>query len=314
VTDPVRAYPIDQLPRVGPAAVTMGVFDGLHVGHAALMVATRAAARAFDAKSVAIVFDPHPDEVLKPGTRIERLAPLSENLARVASAGIQHPLPVRFDEALRMLSAEEFLAALQPSLELRALVMSEESAFGRGRGGTVARMREVGEEQGFKVVTVERVEEGGEIVSSNRIRMAVAAGDLEGAARMGVRAYLEGTVVEGDHRGRELGYPTANLAFDYLPALPALGIYAGFAADPERGVGPAHPALISIGVRPTFHDHGQVLAEVHLLDWSGDLYDTRLSVVLTARLRDELRFDTVPELVAQMKRDEREARAALRSG
>jgi riboflavin kinase/FMN adenylyltransferase len=314
VTDPALPYQVDELPHVGPAAMTLGVFDGLHVGHAALLVATRAAAKAFDADSVALVFDPHPDEVLKPGTRVERLAPLHENLARISSAGIERALAVRFDEALRMLSAEEFLAALQPSLDLRALVMTEESAFGRGRGGTVARMRELGMEQGFKVVTVEGVEEGGEIVSSNRIRMAVAAGDLEGTARMGVRPYLEGTVVEGDHRGRELGYPTANLAFDYLAALPALGIYAGFAADSERGVGPDHPALVSIGVRPTFHDHGQVLCEVHLLDWSGDLYDTRLSVVLTARLRDELRFDTVPELVAQMKRDEREARAALRSG
>jgi riboflavin kinase / FMN adenylyltransferase len=311
---PYQPYQVDQLPLVGPAAVTMGVFDGLHVGHAALMVATRAAARAFDAHSVALVFDPHPDEVLKPGTRVERLAPLAENLARISAAGIEHPLPVRFDEALRMLSAEEFMAALQPSLELRALVMSDESAFGRGRGGTVARMRELGMEQGFRVVTVERVEENREIVSSNRVRMAIAAGDLEGVARMGVRPYLEGTVVEGDHRGRELGYPTANLSFDYLPALPALGIYAGLAGDAERGVGPGHPALVSVGVRPTFHDHGQVLAEVHLLDWSGDLYDTRLSVVLTARLRDEFRFETVPELVAQMRRDEQEARAALRDG
>jgi riboflavin kinase/FMN adenylyltransferase len=312
VSDPVRPYQLDDLPRIGPAAVAMGVFDGLHVGHAALMVATRAAAKAVEAESVALVFDPHPEEVLKPGTRVERLAPLAESLARISAAGIDHPLPVRFDEALRMLSAEEFLAALQPSLELRALVMTEESAFGRGRGGTVARMRELGLEGGFRVVTVEQVEEGREIVSSNRIRMAVAAGDLEAAARMGVRPYLEGTVVEGDHRGHELGYPTANLAFDYLPVLPALGIYAGLAADPERGVGPDHPALVSIGVRPTFHEHGQVLAEVHLLDWSGDLYDTRLSVVITARLRDELRFDTVPELVTQMKRDERAARAALR--
>jgi riboflavin kinase / FMN adenylyltransferase len=312
VSDPVQPYQLDELPQIGHAAVTMGVFDGLHVGHASLIVATRAAAKAVEADSVALVFDPHPDEVLKPGTRVERLAPLAENLARITAAGIDHPLAVRFDEALRMLSAEEFLAALQPSLELRALVMTEESAFGRGRGGTVARMRELGIEWGFNVVTVEQVEEGREIVSSNRIRMAVAAGDLEAAARMGVRPYLEGTVVQGDHRGRELGYPTANLAFDYLPALPALGIYAGIATDDERGVGPDHPALVSIGVRPTFHAHGQVLAEVHLLDWSGDLYDTRLSVVLTARLRDELRFDTVPELVAQMKRDEREARAVLR--
>jgi riboflavin kinase / FMN adenylyltransferase len=314
MTDPVRRYHLDELPQIGPAAMTMGVFDGLHVGHAAVMVATRAAAETFGARSVALVFDPHPDEVLKPGTRVERLAPVGETLSRIAAAGIDVPLAIEFDDALRTLSAEEFLEALQTSMQLRALVMSEESAFGRGRGGTVERMREVGAEQGFKVITVPEVDEDRQIVSSNRIRMTIAAGDLEAADRMGVRPYLEGTVVEGDHRGVQLGYPTANLSFDYTPALPSLGIYAGLAADAERDVGPNHPALVSIGVRPTFHPDGHVMAEVHLLDWNGDLYGTRLSVELTARLRDERKFDSAPELVKQMQRDEREARAALGIG
>jgi riboflavin kinase/FMN adenylyltransferase len=314
MSGPVRRYRLSELPPIGAAVVTMGVFDGLHAGHAAVMVATRAAAQAFGAQSVALVFDPHPDEVLKPGTRVERLAPLGETLSRIAAAGIDHPLAIEFDDELRMLSAEEFLAALESSLQVRALVMSEESAFGRGRGGTVEHMREVGEEQGFKVVTVPEVDDDRQIVSSNRIRMTIAAGDLEASARMGVRPYLDGTVVEGDHRGLQLGYPTANLAFDYHPALPSLGIYAGLAADVERGVGPDHPSLVSIGVRPTFHPDGHVLAEVHLLDWNGDLYGTRLSVELTTRLRDERKFDSVPELVTQMQRDEREARAALGIG
>jgi riboflavin kinase/FMN adenylyltransferase len=314
MTEPVRRYRLGELPQIGPAVVTMGVFDGLHAGHASVMVATRAAAEAFGARSVALVFDPHPDEVLKPGTRVERLAPVGETLARIAAAGIDHPLAIEFDDELRMLSAEEFLTALEPSLQLRALVMSEESAFGRGRAGTVDHMREVGEEQGFKVVTVPEVDDDRQIVSSNRIRMTIAAGDLEAAARMGVRPYLEGTVVEGDHRGIQLGYPTANLAFDYHPVLPSLGIYAGLASDLERGVGPGHPSLVSIGVRPTFHSEGHVLVEVHLLDWNGDLYGTRLSAELTARLRDERKFDSVPELVKQMQRDEREARAALGIG
>ena len=312
--EPVRRYRVSELPQIGPAVVTMGVFDGLHVGHAAVMVATRAAADAFGARSVALVFDPHPDEVLKPGTLIERLAPVSQTLSRIADSGIDHALAIEFDDELRMLSAEEFVAALEPSLQVRALVMSEESAFGRGRGGTVEHIREVGEERGFKVVTVPEVDDDRQIVSSNRIRMTIAAGDLEAAARMGVRPYLEGTVVEGDHRGLQLGYPTANLAFDYHPALPSLGIYAGLAADLERGVRPGHPSLVSIGVRPTFHSEGHVLVEVHLLDWNGDLYGTRLSVELTARLRDERKFDLVPELVKQMQRDEREARAALGIG
>ena len=314
MTEAVRRYLLEELPQIGPAVVTMGVFDGLHVGHAAVMAATRAAAEAFGAESVALVFDPHPDEVLKPGTRVERLTPVGETLARIEAVGIDHPLAIQFDDELRKLSAEEFLAALEPSLQLRALVMSEESAFGRARGGTVEHMRQVGEERGFKVVTVPEVDDERQIVSSNRIRMTIAAGDLEAAARMGVRPYLEGTVVEGDHRGLQLGYPTANLAFEYTPALPSLGIYAGVAADPERAVGPNHPALVSIGIRPTFHPDGHVLGEVHLLDWNGDLYGTRLAVELTVRLRDERRFDSVPELVKQMQHDEREARVALGIG
>jgi len=122
---------------------------------------------------------------------------------------------------------------------------------------------------------------------------------------------LRGTVVEGDHRGRELGFPTANLAFDYTPALPALGIYVGHVAVPERSVGPRHPALVSVGVRPTFHDDGRVLVEVYLLDWDGDLYDATLTVELAQRLRAERRFASVQTLVEQMRADEDEARRLL---
>jgi riboflavin kinase/FMN adenylyltransferase len=118
-------------------------------------------------------------------------------------------------------------------------------------------------------------------------------------------------VVEGDHRGRELGYPTANLEFAYQPALPPLGVYTGRVSIPERGVGPGHPALVSIGTRPTFHDYGRILVEVHLLDYEGDLYGAVLEVELLHRLRDELRFGSADELVAQMRRDEAEARARL---
>jgi riboflavin kinase/FMN adenylyltransferase len=149
-------------------------------------------------------------------------------------------------------------------------------------------------------------------MSSSRVREALRAGDVDAATRfLNAPPLLRGTVVHGDRRGRELGFPTANLAFDYTPALPALGIYLGRVSVPGRGVGPGHPALVSIGVRPTFHDDGRVLAEVYLLDWDGDLYDAMLAVELVARLRDEQRFDSVEALVAQMRRDEAAARASL---
>ena len=308
----MRALGLDELPQIGPAVVSLGVFDGVHRGHAALLQATAAAARERGASSVALVFDPPPDEVLRPGTTVSRLSPLATVLERIrVDEGVEHALPLRFDDELRGHPAETFIAELAPAIDLRGLVMSPESAFGRGRGGTAARMRELGATRGFTVITVEPVIVDGEPVSSSRIRQAIADGDIAAVARMGYPPRLEGTVVTGDRRGRQLGFPTANLAFDYLPAMPPLGIYVGRVAVPERGVGPDHPALVSIGVRPTFHDEGTVLVEAYLLDYDGDLYGARLALELVARLRDERRFADVDALVHQMRRDEAEARALL---
>jgi len=315
VINPPVIHALDTLPEIGPAAVTLGVFDGVHRGHAALLGATIRAAAERDAASVALVFDPHPDEVLRPGTVVPRLTPLPTVLQRLASdCGVQWPVVVRFDDELRSRTAEEFIAALAPAIEMRALVMTPDAAFGRGRGGTVASMRDLGATRGFDVVTVEPVLIGDEPASSTRIRAAIAAGDIGLARRLGSPPRLEGVVVAGDRRGRSLGYPTANLAFDYAPAMPALGIYVGTVTVPERGIGPGHPALVSVGVRPTFHDDGRVLVEVHLLDFDGDLYGVRLQVDLLERLRDERRFADVDSLIAQMRLDERAGRAFLGIG
>ena len=301
---------VADLPPIGPAALTMGVFDGVHRGHAKLLEATRAAAGS--GSSVALLFDPHPDELLRPGVQVPRLAPLSVNLEQVEALGVDHALPLRFDEALRSLTPDAFLDALAPAIELRALAMTPESAFGKGRTGTLERMRALGTQRGFSVIAVDPLMLDGAPVSSSRIRAALAEGAVEVASRLlGRPAYLEGTVVLGDQRGRELGFPTANLAFDYTAALPALGIYLGTVAVPDRQIGPAHPALVSVGVRPTFHEHGRVLVEVYLLDWDGDLYGTRLRLHLLERLREERRFDGVEALVRQMTLDEEDARRRL---
>ena len=308
------AAQLGDLPAIGPAAVCMGVFDGVHRGHEALLRATLAAARELDARSVALVFDPPPDEVLHPGRQVSRLAPPEVVLWRISAAGIDHALLLRFDEALRERPAEDFLAGLAPAIALRALVMTPESAFGHGRGGTVERMREHGRDAGFEVRVAESLLIDGEPVSSTRLRDAVNAGDMEAVARLGHPAYLAGTVIEGDHRGRELGYPTANLRFEYRPAMPPRGVYTSRVSVPERGVGPGHPALVSIGTRPTFHDQGQLLVEVHLLDYDGDLYGAVLELELLHRLREERRFGSAAELVTQMHADEADARASLGLG
>ena len=302
----------DALPRIGPAVVTLGVFDGMHVGHRHLVASTVRAAGERGCVSVAIVFSPHPDEVMRPGTAVPRLLPPAATLERLLGAGIDHALEVRFDDRVRGLTPETFLAELSPAVTLRAVVMSRDSAFGKGRSGTVERVGEIGRERGFACIGVEPLLVDGTPMSSSRVREALLAGDVEAATRfVGAPPMLRGTVVHGDRRGRELGFPTANLAFDYTPALPALGIYLGRVSVPDRGVGPGHPALVSIGVRPTFHDDGRVLAEVYLLDWDGDLYDATLEVELVARLREERRFDSVEALVAQMRQDEADARTSL---
>jgi riboflavin kinase/FMN adenylyltransferase len=311
VTDEARPLRIAELSSIGPAVVTLGVFDGVHLGHRALLAATRNLAAELSSSGLALVFDPPPEEVLRPGTSVPRLAPLRVNLARIEAAGLDRVMPIRFDDALRELAAGEFLDALSPAVEVAGLVMSSRSAFGRDRGGTPTRMEELGAERGFAVRVVEPIEVGDAIVSSTRIREAIASGDVEGAQALGVVPYLEGIVVTGDRRGRELGFPTANLRLDYTPAMPALGIYAGRLTEGGPSVTAGHPALISIGTRPTFHDGSEVLAEVHLLDFDGDLYGALLGVELVARLREERRFEDVDALVAQMERDAEMGRVVL---
>ncbi len=302
----------DGIPPIGAAVITLGVFDGVHLGHRQVLAETVRAARQRDAAGVALVFSPHPDEVIRPGVAVPRVLPPGLTLDRICDTGIDHAVEVRFDDALRRLAPEEFLSGLAPAIELRGVVMTPDSSFGRGRAGTLERVREIGREHGFDGIAAEPLELDGAPVSSSRIRRALTGGDIAGAARLlGGPPTLQGTVVHGDRRGRALGFPTANLAFDYVPALPALGIYLGMVDVPERGVGPGHPALVSVGVRPTFHDNGRVLVEVYLLDWDGDLYDAELTLELHDRMREERHFDGADALVAQMRRDEEDARRRL---
>jgi riboflavin kinase/FMN adenylyltransferase len=308
----MTAHRFDALPSIGPAVITLGVFDGVHAGHRHLAAETRRAAGEANAASAALVFSPHPDEVVRPGNQVPRLLPPAVTLERLRATGIDHVLEVRFDDEVRSLAPEDFLGGLAPSLDLRAVVMCTDSAFGRGRAGTLERVGEIGRERGFEAIGVDLLVVDGAPMSSSRVRDALAAGDVEAASRhLLAPPLLRGTVIHGDRRGRELGFPTANLEFDYHPALPALGIYLGRVACLARAVGPAHPALVSVGVRPTFHDDGRVLVEVYLLDWDGDLYGTSLDVEVTARLREERRFDSVQALVSQMREDEAAARARL---
>jgi len=201
----------------------MGVFDGVHRGHVALARTTSRAARERNAAAVALVFEPHPDEVVRPGTVVPRLAPVAENLRRLQAAGIDHPLVVRFDAELRALEPAAFLAAMAPAIELRALVMTPESAFGRNRAGTPGAMRLLGASAGFDLVVADDVvREDGVPISSARVRAALSAGDVATAVRLlGHPLELVAAMGAGDPGGDA----RRRLDFGYPPALPAPGRY-----------------------------------------------------------------------------------------
>jgi riboflavin kinase / FMN adenylyltransferase len=304
---------LEALPAGIRVCVTVGVFDGLHRGHQHLLGTLVRAARARDAVPVVVTFDPHPDAVLR-GAAPPHLLDPSEALERLEGMGVELVALVRFDGALRAQTAEEFVGRLASGRHLAALVMSSESAFGRDRGGTPDALRDLGARQGWSVVEVAPLSLRGDRVSSGRIRGALEAGRLgEARTLLGRPHALVGTVVHGDGRGRDLGYPTANLAFEEPVCLPADGIYAARSSwggedllrPAERG-----DAVVSLGTRPTFGPGGRVL-EVHLLDRRVDLYGRRLRVELLRKLRGQKRFSGPDALVAQMDRDVLRSRDVL---
>lgn len=271
---------VDALPQIGPAVVVMGVFDGLHLGHRSMLEAACAAGHERGASSVALVFDPHPEEVLRPGIAVPYLAPLAANLTRIEGLGIDYAIAVRFDTALRSLTAEAFLAALGTALDLRGLVMSPESAFGRDRRGTVARMREVGAAQGFEVIIVQPTMLDGEVVSSSRVRDAIARGDLAGARRLGAPAGLEAEVRTSAADRRQARLP---LAFDYLPVLPPVGRYAVRVTRAGVG-GQLLPGVVEVLVPAS--ERSATNVSLRVIGSEAGMRPGPVSVELVARLAD----------------------------
>jgi riboflavin kinase/FMN adenylyltransferase len=305
--DGLAAVPADH----GPSVVTVGMFDGVHRGHRALLdrVAAEAAARGLPAG--AVTFDRHPLEVLRPDARPPLLTTLDRKVALLGAAGMDFVLVLAFTEELSQVTAEAFAhEVLLDGVGARAIVVGENFRFGHKAAGDPALLAELGRPRGVDVVAVPLHADGGEPVSSTRIRAALAGGDVRAAAALLGRFYaVEGTVVRGDGRGgRELGIPTANLAVAGDLALPADGVYAGhLTEEPSR---PRRPAAISVGVNPQFHTSGRRV-EAHVLDFDGDLLGAQVSVSFEHRLRDEAAFPTVEDLVAQIHQDIRHTRRLL---
>ena len=310
----------DRAPLAAPAAgsaVTIGAYDGVHLGHRALLAELRARAADNGLATVVVTFDRHPAAVVRPDSAPLLLCDLDQKLELLASAGVDRTVVVRFDEERANESAEEFVTReLVDGLDARLVVVGEDFHFGHGRKGNVALLTEMGSVAGFVVDGVGLSSEAGaglgaRAVSSTRIRTLVAQGDVEGAAALLGRPHqVRGPVVTGDRRGgAELGFPTANLDIPADICLPAPGIYAGWYQRPD---GSRFRTAVSVGRRPTFYGaDGELLVEAFLLDFTGDLYGEPARLSFVHRLRDEMAFDSVDALVEQMGRDVERTRSLL---
>jgi riboflavin kinase / FMN adenylyltransferase len=286
-------------------AVTIGAYDGVHLGHRALLSDLSARAAPAGLSTAVVTFDRLPATVVRPESAPKQLTGLEQKLELLDECGIDQTLVVPFDERRAEESAEDFVKeVLVDELSARLVVVGEDFHFGHGRRGNVELLRRLGAEYGFEVVGVGLTGDGREAVSSTRIRALLADGDVEGAARLLGRPHeVRGPVVRGDGRGGpELGFPTANLAVADDIALPADAVYAGHF---RRADGTVYRAAISVGRRPTFYEPGTapVLVEAYLLHFEGDLYGEAARVSFAHRLRDEQRFDSIEDLVAQMRAD-----------
>lgn len=304
---------IDELPAASDLAATLGIFDGVHRGHArVLRELVRTAAR-LAAEPVVITFEPHPAAVLR-GSAPPLLCDPLERLALMNRAGVAMIVVQPFDRDFANQTAAEFLARLARGRRLRAMLMSAESAFGRDRAGTLAEVRRLAGRFDVEVVEVGQVHAGAEVISSSRIRELIEAGRLGAARELIGRPYaVVGEIVHGDGRGRELGYPTANFEFADQVALPPDGIYAvrlAWGGDDPLAPQRRADGVASLGVRPTFGGGRRVL-EAYLFDIDEDLYHLRMRLEFVRRQRGERSFTSVDTLIAQMDLDAQRARRIL---
>ena len=309
----------------GPSAVTIGNFDGVHRGHQAVLARLVATAHDRGLAAVAITFHPHPLAVLQPDRAPAALTTLDHRLDLLESCGLDAVLVMEFTRELASWSPQRFVdEVLVAALDARLVVVGHDMRFGHRNAGDVATLRELGEHRGFTVDIVADLgspDDGhpsGRRWSSTWVRELVAAGDVVTAGEVLGRPHrVTGTVVHGDHRGRELGYPTANLSQDSVGLVPADGVYAGRLVRIARPEGdPDHrlPAAVSVGTNPTFDGHERRV-EAYVLDRDDlDLYGEPVAVELVRRLRPTLRFDGIEPLVVQMRADVEECRSVLRAG
>lgn len=291
----------------GPSAVALGTFDGVHLGHRRLIAELVQVARRLGGKAVVVTFHPRPIEVLRPGAPSSYLGTLDQRVDLLHQAGADMVIPLAFTPELSQVPADDFARALVERLGMHTLVGGPDLSFGRNREGSGERLRDMGKQLGFRVLEVPPIETSREVVRSSTIQRILTEGEVARAAALLGRPYsVQGVVVQGAGRGRQLGIPTANVSAPPNVVLPGNGIYAvRFHTGGQALMGAA-----SLGTNPTFGENPRTL-EVHVLDFEGDLYDKTVEVEFIAYLRPEARFSSIDDLIRQMRDDVRICRELL---
>jgi len=301
-----------ELARVLPKKdmlLAIGVFDGVHLGHKYLISQLTQGARQLGLLSGVVTFRQHPQEVLSPQTKLPRLTNLAQKVALIEKEGVDVIITLSFARELAQLSARQFVSLLKKHLRMRGLIIGPDFALGHEREGNVDTLQALGQEMDFNLTVIPPIMIDEEVVSSSAIRNALAEGDMKKVHNLaGYYFSLSGQVITGAGRGKELGFPTANLDLDQEQALPLDGIYATLTYID----GTAYQSVVNIGQRPTFGSN-QRTVEVYVLDYQGNLYGRELTVDIIERLRGEKQFDTVQQLKKQISKDIEQSRTILNS-
>lgn len=301
---------LQEIKRDQNSVITLGTFDGLHLGHQQIVDTVIQKSRQSAGKSFLITFDPHPRKVIPGRNDVKILSTLDEKVVILEELGLENLFVINFTQEFSRQTPEEFVEKyLVYGIGLREVVIGYDHHFGKERDGNFELLQKLGKKFDFSVTLIPEYSVAGETVSSTKIRNALLAGDVVKAGNMLGRQYsFKGTIVHGDGRGRTLGFPTANLSVDNQDKLiPAKGIYAAeCVVENEK-----HFGLLSLGSRPTFHNDGQIVPEFYIFDFDRDIYDEVMQVNMVEKIRDEEKFSSVDELIIRMKKDEEIGRKIL---
>jgi len=299
-----------EIERDEKSVITLGTFDGLHLGHQQIVNEVIEKSNQINGRNYLLTFDPHPRKVIPGRNDVKLLSTLDEKIEILENLGLENLFVINFTMGFSKQSPEEFVKKyLIEGIGLSEIVIGYDHHFGKGRDGDFELLQDLGDRHNFSVTLIPEYSVDGETISSTKIRNALLAGDVVKAGKMLGRNYsFKGTVVRGDGRGRKLGFPTANLSVDSEDKLiPAKGIYAAeCVVENEK-----HYGLLSLGSRPTFHDDGRIIPEFYIFDFDRDIYDEVMKVEMVEKIRDEEKFNSVDDLIVQMKKDEEVGRKIL---